>query len=160
MNPLFTSSQNTNLSALWIQHFRSNRTRMRIRMQIQIRTRIQIQGFDDQKIGQKLQLKKITLLRSKIAVYLSLASTKDIQATGDASALKKGHPALLNMNFLNFFYFVGLFCPPELGSGIVFSMRIRIRIQPTKINVDPCKSGSGSGSETLALQDHTFLNRL
>jgi hypothetical protein len=70
----------------------------------------------------------------KIAIYLSLgyASIKDVQATGRPSALKREHPALPNMKFLNFFLFMWvIFCPPGSGSGF------RIRIQ------------SGSISETL-----------
>ncbi len=54
------------------------------------------------------------------------------------SSLKREHLALQN---LNFFTFVGRFDPPIFGS--VFPMRIRN--QPTKMNVDPC----GSGSTTL-----------
>jgi hypothetical protein len=53
------------------------------------------------------------------------------------SALKREHPALKNKKFLIFVYFRWSFLPSW----------IRIRIQPTKINADPC----GSGSATLAV---------
>ncbi len=33
------------------------------------------------------------------------------------SALKREHPALQNMKFINFFYFVGNFCPPRSWSN-------------------------------------------
>ncbi len=33
------------------------------------------------------------------------------------SALKGEHPELQNMKFLNFFFFVGNFCPPGSGFG-------------------------------------------
>ncbi len=42
------------------------------------------------------------------------------------SVLKREHPALQNMNFLNFFYICGSFCPRESGS------------------TDPIESGSSS----------------
>jgi hypothetical protein len=32
------------------------------------------------------------------------------------SALKREHPALQKMKFINFFYFFGHFCPPGSGS--------------------------------------------
>jgi hypothetical protein len=37
-------------------------------------------------------------------------------------ALKREHPALQNMTFLNFFYFCGTFCPP--GSGLLTLLKL------------------------------------
>jgi hypothetical protein len=47
---------------------------------------IRTQGFGDQKLKDKIFLK---LFLSKIAIYLSLASIKDAQATGEAFSLQK-----------------------------------------------------------------------
>jgi hypothetical protein len=49
------------------------------------------------------------------------------------SPLKRGHPELQNMSFLNFSIFVGLFCTLESGSG------------------SSCTKSMGSGSETLVI---------
>jgi hypothetical protein len=45
---------------------------------------------------------------SKIAIYLSLGFIKNVQATGEwkPSAIKREHPALQNMKFMNFFLFL------------------------------------------------------
>jgi len=52
----------------------------------------------------KLQLEKnlLFLFYQKQQFTYPLASIKDIQATGEASALKREHPAFQNMKFLNF----------------------------------------------------------
>ncbi len=55
----------------------------------------------------KIQLtKKIILFWSKIAIYLSLAFLKDVQLQEKPSAVKREHPALQKIKFINFFYFV------------------------------------------------------
>ncbi len=60
---------------------------------------------------------------------------KDIQGEQEKPpALKREHPALQNRIFLNFFLLID--CRSLLLTWI------RIRIQPTKINADPCKSRS------------------
>ncbi len=79
---------------------------------------VRIQGFDDQKRKKKNTdlIKNFNLLMSRLQEKLS--------------ALKKEHPALQNMTFLNFFvYFCGSFLPSS-GSGSTDLI------------------GSGSGSET------------
>jgi hypothetical protein len=53
---------------------------------------------------------------------------------------------LQNMKFLNFFFFFGNFCLPVSESKSAFQMEILIRIQKTKINWDPCRSGSESST--------------
>jgi hypothetical protein len=59
------------------------------------------------------------------------------------SALKKRtYSPVIHENSLLFSVFVGHFCPFGSGSRFSFKMWIRIRIQPLKINADPCKSGS------------------
>ncbi len=66
------------------------------------------------------------------------------------SAVKRIHPALQNMKFLNFSTFVGHFCPPRSGSGF----RIRIRIHwPEWIWIQ-----FGSGSATLTNGDTLYQN--
>ncbi len=50
------------------------------------------------------------------------------------SICSRKHPAFQIIQYLHFFYFSGSFLP--------FWIQIRIRIQPTKINVDPRWSGS------------------
>ncbi len=53
---------------------------------------------------------------------------------------KREHPAHSKHKISSLFYiFVGHFSPSGSGSGSTFPMRI----QPTKINADPCGSGSG-----------------
>jgi hypothetical protein len=61
---------------------------------------------------------------SKIATYLPIPwppyRTSKLQEK--PSALKREHPALQNMKFLNFFIFLGHFCPPGSGStGLIAS---------------------------------------
>ncbi len=40
-----------------------------------------------------------------------------IQATGEAFSPQREHPALQKIKYINFFYFVGHFCPPGSGSN-------------------------------------------
>ncbi len=64
---------------------------------------------------------------------------------GRPSYRRSLHPSKENIQHFKtwiFFTFVVQFGPP--GSGSVFPMRIRI--QPTKMNADPCGSGSGSAT--------------
>jgi hypothetical protein len=57
--------------------------------------------------------KKLIFFLSKIAIYLSLGLHKGRPSYKKPSALKREHPALQNMKFLDFFsIFVGHFCPP------------------------------------------------
>jgi hypothetical protein len=91
---------------------------------------IRIQGFHDQKLKKKLQLKILYIFfLSKIAIYLSLGLQKA------CPSYRRSHPTLQNMNFYKFFStFVGHFSPPnpdpepdsESGSG----------------STDPIESGS------------------
>jgi hypothetical protein len=72
------------------------------------------------KLTKILPRRKFVFFRTKIAIYLAylLASIENIQATGEASALKREHP-LQKMKFINFFsIFVGHFCPPGSGSNL------------------------------------------
>ncbi len=77
----------------------------------------------------KILQKKIQIFWSKI-VYLFIPRppwrTSKLQEK--PSVLKREHPALQNMKFLNFFQFLWLF------------LRSWIQIQPTKMNADPCWS--------------------
>jgi hypothetical protein len=70
------------------------------------------------------------------------ASVKAVHATGEAFSSQK-RTSLQTLNFFTVFCFVCHFCPH--GSGLALTKRIRI--QPTRNNVDLCRSGSGS--ETL-----------
>jgi hypothetical protein len=62
---------------------------------------IRFQGFVDQKL-KKLPLKK-KYFGSKTTIYLSLGLHKGRLFQKKPSALKREHPALQNMKFLNFF---------------------------------------------------------
>jgi hypothetical protein len=65
---------------------------------------IRIQGFDDQ------QLKKFMAEQKKIWIKnYNLPIPRMSKLQKKLSALKREHPALQNMNFLNFFYFCGSF---------------------------------------------------
>ncbi len=102
-------------------------------MRIQIRTGIQILGFDDQKLEKIYSWKKI-------AIYLSQGLPK-----GRPSYRRSLQPSKENICHFKtwiFFAFVFHFCFTGSGSRSVFPMRIPIPIHPTKINVDPCGSGS------------------
>ncbi len=77
--------------------------------------------------------KNLNFFLSKIAIYLSLGLHKGRSCYRRSLALKN----------LNFLHFCESFGPPGSESGSVFAMRIRIL--PTKMNADPC----GSGSATL-----------
>jgi hypothetical protein len=91
--------------------------------------------------GEKMDI----FLIKKLHFSYPQASRKDVQATGAVfiPQIKTSRTSKLE---LSFFTFVGLFGLP--GSGSVFPMRI----QPTKINVNPC--GSGPGSTTLNNTKH------
>jgi hypothetical protein len=54
--------------------------------------------------------KKLIFLKSKTAIYLSLGHHKErpSKLQKKPSALKREHPALQNMKFLNFFHFFGV----------------------------------------------------
>jgi hypothetical protein len=61
----------------------------------------------------------VNFLKIKIAVYLSLASIQDVQQE-KPSALKREHPSLQNMKFLNLFLFLWViyaFSDPDSESG-------------------------------------------
>ncbi len=58
----------------------------------------------------KFTAKKIKyFLNKKLQFSYSWAFINDVQATGEALVLKREHPALQNMKFLNFFYFFVIF---------------------------------------------------
>jgi hypothetical protein len=100
-----------------IQHFRSIRIRMR-------RIRIQIQGLMTK------NWKKKNFSWKKICIVFVLLRTSKLQHNLHPSKENIQH---FNMKFLNLFLILWVFLPSW------------IRNQPTKINADPC----GSGSETL-----------
>jgi hypothetical protein len=65
------------------------------------------------KIGKNLPLKKTLIFSpSKVAIYLVSLGLHQ------PSALKREHPALQNMQFLNFFLFLWVILPSWIGSGI------------------------------------------
>ncbi len=77
-----------------------------------------------------------------------------MQETGEAfSPQKRTYSTSKYENSILFSVFVGHFCPSGSGSGFSFKMWIRIRIQPTQINADPCESGS-----TTLVSDPDSLN--
>jgi hypothetical protein len=83
---------------------------------VSTRIRIQIQGFDDQ---------NWKILKAEKRNYFSQHLCKSYIRS--LHPLKREHPVLQNIKFLNFFiFFVGLFCPPGSGSALP----VRIRIQP------------------------------
>jgi hypothetical protein len=62
-------------------------------------------------IQEKIQLKKLFIFfHQKLQLTYPSASMKNIQARENPSALKRKHPALGKMKYINFF--VGHFCPP------------------------------------------------
>jgi hypothetical protein len=95
-----------------IQHFRLNNDLDPDLYQIRI------QGFKDRKLKKIYSGKILNFLGSKTTIYLSLFSIKGRpKLQKKPSALKKEHPALQSMIFLNFSIFVGHFYPPGCGSG-------------------------------------------
>jgi hypothetical protein len=84
--------------------------------------RIRIQDFDDQEMEKFTAEKKSYLSHHKLQFTNPWASIKDVQATGEAFALKRDHPALQNIKFL--FY---ILVDPD-------PIQIRIRIQNTGRN--------------------------
>ncbi len=66
---------------------------------------------------EKRQLKKCICFWSKIGIYLSHVSLKDVQATGEAFSHQKRTSSTSKMKYINFFYFIGHFCSPGSGSG-------------------------------------------
>ncbi len=91
-----------------------------------------------QKIGKIFTAEiKLIFFEQKLQFTYPYAFIKDFQAIGEVFI-----PHLVLQNF------VGPFGPPESGS--VFPKRIRIRIQLTKMNADPC----GSGCATLKKTGH------
>ncbi len=104
---------------------------------VSMRIRIRNQGFDNQKLEKIYSWKKLYFFDEKLQfMYLSLGLHKERPSTTNRRlhTFKTERPGLQNMKFLNFFLFLWLFLPSW----------IQIRIQPTKINVDPCRSGSRS----------------
>jgi hypothetical protein len=76
-----------------------------------------------------LDLKKY---RSKWQFTYPKASIKDFQATGEVFIPQKKTTSTSKLEFSSLVVHFG-----STGSGSVFSMRIRIPIQPTKMNADP-----------------------
>jgi hypothetical protein len=68
------------------------------------------------------------------------------------SALKREHPALQNMKFLNFSTLVGHFCPPRSG----FGFRIRIRIHWIRIHEKIFLTDSEKGGEACLITEHVL----
>ncbi len=58
------------------------------------------------KIVKNTAEKKIIIFRKLQFIY-TLAFLKDVLAIGESTALKKEHPALKKMKFINFFLFLG-----------------------------------------------------
>ncbi len=127
---------------IWTQHFRSMRIRiqhfrlMRIRMRIRIR--IQVEGSDDQKLIKVYNWKKnlILFFIKSCNLLIPRFSLRTSKQQEKASALKREHPTHQNLKFLPFFsflWFIFALLDPDPGPVT------------TKINADPC----GSGSETL-----------
>jgi hypothetical protein len=77
-------------------------------------------------------VKKVIFFGSKTTIYLSLGLREGRPSYRDKnpSALKREHPTLQNMKFLNF---VGHFWPPGSGTGF----QVRIRTGPLTIEPDP-----------------------
>ena len=101
---------------MWIrvQHFRS--------------MQIRIEGFDDQEIVKFYYLKIKWIFFDQKCSTLSLGPfLKDgFKFQEILQALKREHPALQNMKFLNFFYFAGHFAlldlDPDSESGSVYCL--------------------------------------
>jgi hypothetical protein len=94
---------------------------------------IWIQGFDDQKLEKFTAVKENLCFLLKICSFI-LERTSKLQQ--EPSPLNREHPALQHIEFLDFFSYCGLFCPPGSRSGSAFPVQIRIWIQSTKISVD------------------------
>jgi hypothetical protein len=121
------------LPVLWIRiSFNPDRDPAFLLMRIRIRIRIQ----------KKFTAENFNFFDKNCNLLIPRPPYRTSKLQEKSSSLKREHLAL--QSFLNF---VGHFGPPGSGSG--FPMRIRI--QPTKINADPC--GSGSRSTTLV---HTY----
>ncbi len=76
-----------------------------------IRFPIRIQGLNDQILN---IITAEFFFLSKLAIYLFLASIKNVQATGEAFSLKREHPALQKIILLSVLYCSGqFFCPLE-----------------------------------------------
>ncbi len=101
-----------------------------IRIQHYWSMRIRIGGYDDQNLK---EVRQKNFFWQKIAIYLSYASIKGVQATEEVFTLKREHPASQNFEFLHFCGYPD-FCTP--GSGSAFPTLLRIQIQPTKMNAD------------------------
>ncbi len=97
---------------------------------------IRIQGFDDQKLQKKIQLKNcfnLFLIKNCNFLTVSLGLHKGLQVTGEAFSPQKNIQHFKKLNFLTFFYACGLFFPFWIRTQGPY----RIRIQ------------SGSGSTIL-----------
>jgi hypothetical protein len=89
---------------------------------------IRIQGFNGQKLKKNNSWKKKKkFFGSKTAIYLSLGLHK--VCPGYRRSLQLTKEAIQHFKTWIFSTFVGHFCPPGSGSGSVFKLRIRIRIQ-------------------------------
>jgi hypothetical protein len=73
--------------------------------------RIRIQGFDEKKFKQFTAEKNQYFFVQKLQFTYPETFIKDVQATGEAVSLKRGHPALQNKKFLNFSHFCGSLLP-------------------------------------------------
>jgi hypothetical protein len=97
---------------------------------------IRIQGFDDQTKQNTAEIFSF-LLGSKVAIYLSIASIKDVQATGEPQPSKENKVIqhFKSRNFITVFYFPGPFFPSWI--------RIRIKNPDTDpgtlLNPDPIR---------------------
>jgi hypothetical protein len=101
-----------------IQHFRSMGSGSGFRSRSS--------GFDDQKL-KKCTAKRFFYFYENYNFVIPRPPERTSKLQQKPSPLKREHPALQNMKFINFFYFCGSFLPSW----------IRIRIQPNKINADP-----------------------
>ncbi len=99
----------------------------------------------------EIKAKKLYFFDQKLQFTYPYASVKDVQAPGDILLPQKRTSCASKLEF--FFTFVGHFCP--LGSRFRSVFLMRIRIQPTNRNADPC--GSGSKSTTLHSMMDNFL---
>ncbi len=106
---------------------------------------IRIQGFDDQELKKIYSWKKLIFLWPKWkttgTIYISLGSIKCVQVTEEA--LKREHPALQNMKFLNFFYFCGSFLFSWIRIRIHWPDWIRIRVGIRNTVFYICRDGPG-----------------
>ncbi len=96
---------------------------------------IRIQGFDEHN-WRKKYVKIFFIFFSKIAIPRAPLRTSKLRE--NPSALKREHPVLKKIKFINFSYiFAGHFCQPGSGSG--------------------CESGSGYGSRDTAEYGSTTM---